>query len=138
MKQENFSRSFSNRRAIVFGSNPVIEYNTYKQNMKMFEVRQRFDEAQYQAKQRYIKSHTPLPQFGYSAVTETVDYCQSQTQSETFVEQISSFEEVIMKSSFKELYERISLQYANTILKESPKTPHDWYYATGGIMPYRK
>ncbi len=138
MKKFNSSRSFSNRRAIVYGNNPFVPYDMYKYEMKMLENHQQLENAQYQAKQRYIKSYTPLPQFEYDAVTETVEFCQSQTQSQTFVEQTSSFEEVMMKSSFKELYERISLQYANTILEESSKTPHDWYYATGGVMPYRK
>lgn len=138
MRKINSSRSFSHRRAIVNGKNPFVPYDMYKYEMKMLKVHQQFENAQYQIRQRYIKSHTPLPQFVYNAVIEMVDYCQSQTQPQTIVEQTPSFQEILMKSSFKELFEKISLKHASTILKEPPKSSEDWYYATGGIMSHRK
>jgi hypothetical protein len=139
MRKFNSSKSFSNRRAVVTGYNPVVMYDKYKNNMKVLEAHREFENAQYQEKQRYMQTHTePIPQFTYSMVAQAVKY-QSQSSSPHFVSSISpSYKTLLLRSSFKDLFERISTQQESTILKEFPKSSTDWLYATGGVMPYRK
>jgi hypothetical protein len=64
-----------------------------------------------------------------------VHFNQQQSTSEPVS---SSYQTLLLGSSFKHLFEKISMQQDSAILKEVPKSPQDWYYATGGVMPYRK
>ncbi len=91
--------------------------------------------AEYQAKKRYFQNHTePVPNFVYGVMT-TPQTFESQSSFKTNVTSISSR---FAQSSFKELFERVTMEQERKILKESPKDAMDWYYATGGVIPYGK
>ena len=140
MEKSNVSRSFSNRRAVVPGRNPVVVYQQYKHDMKQVEVLQELDVAKYQAKKRYIQNMTlPIPNFVYEEILDVPHYCCHQSDSVVSETLISSdYYQRLQNSSFKDLYARVMMEYQCTILTSAPRDAKEWYYATGGIMPYCK
>ena len=97
-------------------------------------LRNENENAPYQAKEGYTKTKTDSIEFNQSDRTGDVNFQSSGSD----VMPVSKYRELMLNSSFKDLYERVSREYDEKILKQAPRDAKEWYYATGGIMPYKK
>ena len=102
----------------------------HKQQMQMVFRYRDLETALYLAKhQRYIQNQTAVPVFQEQTRTDLVQVSQVDSQ-------VTSLSSLLLQSSFKHMYERVLAQCSKTILTQSPQSAEEWYYATGGVIPY--
>lgn len=128
--KKNFSKNHSNRRMFIPEKN-CNKWGNGKMDMSLSIAHQYCENAQYQAKNRYEKTQTEVPEFEESDQTEDVNFQDSQS---SVLSKTPNYVKKILNSSFKEAYERILKKHNEKFLKKLPRDAKEWYYATGGVI----